>query len=161
MKLFSRLLIFWGWYKTLIKVHTIFIVEFKVKLPRPTFAILILFHFKLARSSSFYPWNRRFFKIYGSIIFLVLLLCLFVESKPVWSIQKCIQNPVKYLAKVEMFEKTVNAFKIKPLTIFAKSSILDLWQGSGYTSAIIKFILNDEKNMTWKCLTMSWWILSA
>ena len=35
-------------------------------------------------------------------------------------------------SKIELFEKVVNGFQ--PLTIFEKSSILDVWQGSEYAS---------------------------
>ena len=35
---------------------------------------------------------------------------------------------------LERFEKIVNG--LKPLTIFAKRSILDVWQGSGYASGV-------------------------
>ena len=44
--------------------------------------------------------------------------------------QRCIRNPVKHL-KCSFFTK-INDFK--PLTIFSKSSILDIWQVSEYVT---------------------------
>ena len=40
---------------------------------------------------------------------------------------------------MESFPKIVNSFQL--LTLFAKSSILDAWQGSEYASAISKLLL--------------------
>ena len=39
-------------------------------------------------------------------------------------------------SKMELFAKTANAWK--QLIIFAKCSILDVWQGSEYASALFK-----------------------
>ena len=61
--------------------------------------------------------------------------------------QRCIKNPVKHL-KMEYFAKTVN--DIQPLTIFAKLSLLVVWQGSEYTSELwICKILSEN----WRFLT--------
>ena len=46
-----------------------------------------------------------------------------------------IQNPVKH--DMEHFAKIVNG--LKPLTIFAKRSILDVWHGCEYTFTIYLF----------------------
>ena len=42
-------------------------------------------------------------------------------------------------SKIELFSKIVNGFP--PLTILTKSSILDVWLGSGYASESLCFIL--------------------
>ena len=39
--------------------------------------------------------------------------------------------------KMELFAKIVNTWK--PLTIFAKNSILDIWQGSEYVSMDLSY----------------------
>ena len=46
--------------------------------------------------------------------------------------QRRIQNPAKHL-RYSVLQKKVNYWK--PLTIFEKCSILEVWQGSEYTSA--------------------------
>ena len=43
-------------------------------------------------------------------------------------------------SKIELFKKIVNGWK--PLTIFAKSFILDVLLGSGHTFAVISYIDN-------------------
>ena len=48
-------------------------------------------------------------------------------------IQRRIQNIVKYL-RWNIFAEIVNSWKL--LTILTKSSVLDNWKGSGYTSVI-------------------------
>ena len=40
----------------------------------------------------------------------------------------------RQISKMELFEKLVNGFQL--LTIFIKSSILDVWQGSEYASEL-------------------------
>ena len=50
--------------------------------------------------------------------------------------QRCFQNPVKHL-KIEYFAKTVN--DIQPLTIFAKLSLLVIWQDSEYAFEFAKY----------------------
>ena len=45
-------------------------------------------------------------------------------------------------SKMERFAKLVSSFQ--PLSIFAKRSILDIWQGSGYASSLLQTML------TWK-----------
>ena len=47
--------------------------------------------------------------------------------------QRSIQNPVKHL-RWSVLQKIVNGLKL--LIIFAKRSILDVWQGSKYTSTV-------------------------
>ena len=45
-------------------------------------------------------------------------------------------------SKMEQFVKIVNGIKL--LTVFTKSSILDVWMGSKYTSVICKYLkVND------------------
>ena len=49
-------------------------------------------------------------------------------------VQKRIQNPPSRASNMELLAKIVNGWK--PFTVFAKSSILDVWLGSEYTSAV-------------------------
>ena len=49
-------------------------------------------------------------------------------------IQRRIQNPVKYLSKMDFFAKVVNGFS--PLIIFGKCSFLDVWQNPEYVCGI-------------------------
>ena len=46
---------------------------------------------------------------------------------------------------MECFEKIVEGFE--PLTVFAKRSILDVWQGSVYTSAVDAYFNLGKKLM--------------
>ena len=47
---------------------------------------------------------------------------------------------------MELYLKIVNVFQ--PLTIFANSSILDVWQGSEYVSVQFYVFLNKEDSFT-------------
>ena len=52
-----------------------------------------------------------------------------------------IQNSVKH-HKVEFLAKTIIGFS--PSTIFAKTSILDVWQGSKYASELLLHIIRSQ-----------------
>ena len=49
-------------------------------------------------------------------------------------------------SKIECLTKKVNRFK--PLTIFTKQSILDVWQGSGYAFGSLKLFFHGFKRDT-------------
>ena len=49
-------------------------------------------------------------------------------------------------SKIERLIKKVNRFK--PLTIFTKQSILDVWQGFGYVSGSLKLFCHGFKRDT-------------
>ena len=54
---------------------------------------------------------------------------------------------------MERFAKVVNKFYL--LTIFAKCSILDVWQGSGYASTVgadYKLLMSVDFGKTWYLL---------
>ena len=54
-------------------------------------------------------------------------------------------------SKIECLTKNVNRFK--PLTIFSKQPILDVWQGSGYASGSLKLFYRGFKRDSNKRLT--------
>ena len=51
---------------------------------------------------------------------------------------------------MEYFAKKVSSFYL--LTIFAKHSILDVWQGSEYASGLLKLFCYVSKRNTQECL---------
>ena len=56
--------------------------------------------------------------------------------------ERLIQDPFKHLRK-SFFAKILQGFQL--LTIFAKSSNLDVWQGSEYVTALYNEFLGDRK----------------
>ena len=72
-------------------------------------------------------------------------------------LQRRIQNPTKHL-KMELFAKIVDSSR--PLTIVAKSSIVDVRKGSEYASVLLLKLLCskasfDEAAVHWKCFEKS------
>ena len=66
-------------------------------------------------------------------------------------IQRCFQNSVKHLTWNFL---ATNIIGLRTLIIFAKRSILDIWQSSEYTSAVFKR-LTDQK--IWKFEWTDYW----
>ena len=74
-----------------------------------------------------------------------------MKHRQLWKpIQKHIQNLAKH-SKMELFAKAVNGFSF--LTIFAKDSIIAVWQDSEFSSEAS----NDlRKKFHLRCLTEFW-----
>ena len=60
-------------------------------------------------------------------------------------VQRRIKNPDKYL-RWSYFVKIINGWK--PITMFVKSSILDVWQGSEYTSVVSLNLLETNRYLS-------------
>ena len=54
------------------------------------------------------------------------------SNNPIWIRQSNVYSGLYQTSKIDRFAKIGTGFK--PLTIFAKRSILDVWQGSEYVS---------------------------
>lgn len=79
------------------------------------------------------------------LIIYDLVICIISDAfiTIFWGITEVYSKPCR-TSKIRYFAKIVGRWK--PLTIFAKSCILDLWQGSEYISAVrcvlVKQLLN-------------------
>ena len=55
----------------------------------------------------------------------------------IWKLPTCARSVFRILPKMQPFMKIINNWK--QLTIFGKSSILDVWKGSEYTAVAVFF----------------------
>ena len=101
-----------------------FIVQFILYFRQQVFSFFMFFR---------WVFTTRFISLYlpGSLIlcripFAIKFPAIFLEA----------YSEACQTSKMELFAKTINGWK--SLTIFAKISILDVWQGSEYTSVFSK-----------------------